>query len=55
MRALLFSLLLLTGPALAQVYTYIDAEGNRVFTDQPLPGDLAARCQAWETAVTLAQ
>lgn len=39
MRALLFSLLLLTGPAFAQVYTYIDAEGNRVFTDQPKAGN----------------
>ncbi|MGN8275441.1 DUF4124 domain-containing protein [Pseudomonas sp. SMN5] len=26
-------------PALAQVYTYIDAQGNRVFTDQPRPGN----------------
>ena len=25
-------------PALAQVYTYIDSEGNRVFTDQPHKG-----------------
>ncbi|MFJ3485647.1 DUF4124 domain-containing protein [Pseudomonas sp. NPDC090202] len=28
-------LLMLTQTALAEVYTYIDAEGNRVFTDQP--------------------
>lgn len=36
MRNLLLSTLLLTClPAAAQVYTYIDAEGNRVFTDQP--------------------
>lgn len=35
MRALLFCLLLLTQSAQAQVYTYIDAEGNRVFTDKP--------------------
>ncbi|EGH49343.1 hypothetical protein PSYPI_46045, partial [Pseudomonas syringae pv. pisi str. 1704B] len=28
-------LLLLTLPAVADVYTYIDAQGNRVFTDQP--------------------
>jgi hypothetical protein len=26
-------------PGLAQVYTYIDAQGNRVFTDQPRPGN----------------
>ncbi|WP_341304372.1 DUF4124 domain-containing protein [Pseudomonas sp. TMP25] len=36
MRNLLFCcLMLLALPTLAQVYTYIDAEGNRVFTDQP--------------------
>lgn len=35
MRALLFCLLLITQVASAQVYTYIDAEGNRVFTDKP--------------------
>ncbi|SCZ34852.1 MULTISPECIES: DUF4124 domain-containing protein [unclassified Pseudomonas] len=26
-------------PGMAQVYTYIDAQGNRVFTDQPRPGN----------------
>ncbi|PMZ05273.1 penicillin-binding protein [Pseudomonas sp. FW306-02-F02-AA] len=26
-------------PAQAEVYTYIDAQGNRVFTDQPRPGN----------------
>jgi len=26
-------------PGVAQVYTYIDAQGNRVFTDQPRPGN----------------
>jgi len=31
-----------TLPALAQVYTYIDAQGNRVFTDQPRPGNAKA-------------
>ena len=32
----LVCLLMLAGhPAFAEVYTYIDAEGNRVFTDQP--------------------
>lgn len=36
---LLCSLMLLALPALAQVYTYIDAEGNRVFTDKPRSGD----------------
>ena len=35
MRTLLLGLLLMTQTALAQVYTYIDAEGNRVFTDKP--------------------
>lgn len=35
MRTLVLSLLLMALPAVAQVYTYIDAEGNRVFTDQP--------------------
>jgi len=35
MRALFLSLLLIAWPVAAQVYTYIDAEGNRVFTDQP--------------------
>ena len=40
MRNLLFcGLMLLALPALAQVYTYIDAEGNRVFTDKPRSGD----------------
>lgn len=35
MRALLLCLLFIAQGALAQVYTYIDAEGNRVFTDKP--------------------
>lgn len=40
MRNLLFcSLMLLALPSLAQVYTYIDAEGNRVFTDKPKSGN----------------
>jgi hypothetical protein len=26
-------------PAMTQVYTYVDAQGNRVFTDQPRPGN----------------
>ena len=39
MRALLLSLLMLASPAFAQVYTYVDAEGNRVFTDQPKAGN----------------
>lgn len=40
MRALLLcSLMLLALPGLAQVYTYIDAEGNRVFTDKPRSGN----------------
>lgn len=40
MRNLLFcSLMLLALPAMAQVYTYIDGEGNRVFTDKPKSGN----------------
>ncbi|WP_027897108.1 DUF4124 domain-containing protein [Zestomonas thermotolerans] len=35
MRLVLLCLALLSLPAAAQVYTYIDAEGNRVFTDRP--------------------
>ena len=35
MRALLCLLLLTSLPALAGVYTYLDADGNRVFTDKP--------------------
>lgn len=34
-RAFLLGLLLAAQSAMAQVYTYIDAEGNRVFTDKP--------------------
>ncbi|WP_260962027.1 DUF4124 domain-containing protein [Pseudomonas citri] len=36
---LALALSMTTLPALAQVYTYIDAQGNRVFTDQPRPGN----------------
>ena len=40
MRHLLFCcLMLLALPTLGQVYTYIDAEGNRVFTDKPQSGN----------------
>ena len=35
MRIFLLGLLVLAQSAQAQVYTYIDAEGNRVFTDSP--------------------
>lgn len=35
MRLLLCLLLLIGLPASAQVYTYLDADGNRVFTDKP--------------------
>lgn len=35
----LFCLLtLLAGPAAAQIYSWTDAEGNRVYSDQPRPG-----------------
>lgn len=30
---------LIAFPALADVYTYVDAQGNRVYTDQPRPGN----------------
>ncbi|WHS60731.1 DUF4124 domain-containing protein [Pseudomonas sp. G2-4] len=36
---LALSLLVTALPGMAQVYTYIDAQGNRVFTDQPRPGN----------------
>ncbi|MDH4610365.1 DUF4124 domain-containing protein [Pseudomonas sp. BN102] len=38
-RFLLLALLFLGQPVLAEVYTYIDDEGNRVFTDRPKPGN----------------
>ncbi|TLX58754.1 penicillin-binding protein [Stutzerimonas nosocomialis] len=38
MRRLLLCLMLFSPLALAQVYTYIDQDGNRVFTDQPTKG-----------------
>lgn len=46
MRRLLFCLLLglFSLPAQAGVYTYIDAEGNRVFTDQP-PSEKAQKVE----------
>jgi len=34
-RWLAIALLAATLPAVAQIYTYVDAEGNRVFTDRP--------------------
>jgi hypothetical protein len=37
--ALALCLLLIALPAAAEVYTYIDAQGNRAFTDQPPPGN----------------
>ena len=36
---LLLCLLLIALPAVADVYTYVDAQGNRVFTDQAHPGN----------------
>ncbi|WPN57652.1 DUF4124 domain-containing protein [Pseudomonas sp. P9_31] len=35
MRAWLLAACLISLPAIADVFTYIDAQGNRVFTDQP--------------------
>jgi hypothetical protein len=40
--AFAFSFLLAAGvcvPALAEVFTYVDSDGNRVYTDQPKPGN----------------
>lgn len=39
MRAWLLIVCLLALPVSAEVFTYIDAQGNRVFTDQPKPGN----------------
>ncbi|MBK5414994.1 DUF4124 domain-containing protein [Pseudomonas sp. TH31] len=39
MRCWLLVACLFALPAMADVYTYIDAQGNRVFTDQPRPGN----------------
>lgn len=39
MRITLLCLSLLCLPAAAEVYTYLDAEGNRVFTDRPHSGN----------------
>ncbi|MGH8354341.1 MAG: DUF4124 domain-containing protein [Pseudomonas sp.] len=39
MRVFLLCLLSLGLPVAAEVYTYVDEEGNRVFTDRPKPGD----------------
>lgn len=36
---LALSLSLAALPGMAQIYTYIDAQGHRVFTDQPRPGN----------------
>ncbi|CDF97231.1 MULTISPECIES: DUF4124 domain-containing protein [unclassified Pseudomonas] len=36
---LVLCLSLVAFPGVAQVYTYVDAQGNRVFTDQPRPGN----------------
>lgn len=38
-RLLALCLAVLPGLGAAQVYTYIDAQGNHVFTDQPRPGN----------------
>ncbi|MBM7061090.1 DUF4124 domain-containing protein [Pseudomonas sp. UL073] len=39
MRIALLCLTLLSLPAAAEVYTYLDADGNRVFTDRPRAGN----------------
>ena len=42
MRTLLTCLLLtLSLPATAQIYSYTDANGNTVYTDEPAPGSNA--------------
>lgn len=38
---LLCLLAMLAGPATAQIYSWTDAEGNRVYSDQPRPGATA--------------
>lgn len=38
MKGLLFCLLLIALPAVADVYSYVDAQGNQVFTDRPHSG-----------------
>jgi len=43
--ALLLALLLVALPAAAEVYTYVDESGNRVFTDQPRSGSDAKRVE----------
>lgn len=45
MRLILLCLLLLGLPATAEVYTYTDAEGNRVFTDRPGANSKAQRIE----------
>lgn len=55
MRALLFCLLFITQAALAQVYTYIDAEGNRVFTDKPRSSNAEPVMLAPSNSVELSQ
>jgi hypothetical protein len=39
LKAWLLIAYLLALPASAEVFTYVDAQGNRVFTDQPKPGN----------------
>ncbi|SDU92106.1 DUF4124 domain-containing protein [Pseudomonas sihuiensis] len=55
MRALLLCLLFITQAALAQVYTYIDAEGNRVFTDKPRNSNAERVMLAPSNSVELSQ
>lgn len=55
MRVLLLCLLFITPVASAQVYTYIDAEGNRVFTDKPLSSNAERVMLAPSNNVELSQ
>lgn len=55
MRVLLLCLLFITQAALAQVYTYIDAEGNRVFTDKPRNSNAERVMLAPSNSVELSQ
>lgn len=43
-------LLCLACAAQAGVYTYIDAEGNRVYTDQPPPAGARPNASNWRRA-----
>jgi len=55
MRSPLILLLLAAPLAFGQVYTYIDAEGNRVFTDKPRSSNAERVMLAPSNSVELSQ